>query len=148
GYGIFSYLFIQPRGTILPDDVGGAAGLGAYLFTSALIIVIGEAMRHAQQRAGQRGELLRVTLGSIGDAVITTDIQGRVNYLTTVAERLTGWSTDEALGKRLEDIFRIVNEDTRQTVESPATRALRDGVVIGLANHTVLIKKNGEECPV
>jgi len=148
GYAIFSYLFIQTRGTILPDDVGSAVGLGAYLFTSTLIIVIGDAMRRAQQRAGQRGEVLRITLGSIGDAVITTDVQGSVNYLNAVAERLTGWSNQQAQGKPLEDVFKIVNEDTRQPVESPARRALREGVIVGLANHTVLIKKNGDECPV
>jgi len=148
GYLIFSYLYIQPRGTIVPEDGGSYAALGAYLFTSALIIVIGEAMRRAQKNAGERGEVLRVTLGSIGDAVITTDVQGRVTYLNAVAEKLTGWTTEAARGKPLDEVFNIVNEDTRQPVESPAERALRDGVIVGLANHTVLIKKNGDECPV
>jgi PAS domain S-box-containing protein len=113
-----------------------------------LIIVIGEAMRRAQLRAGERGEILRVTLNSIGDAVITTDVQGRVMYLNAVAETVTGWSNADARGRALDEVFNIISEETREKVESPASRALRDGVVVGLANHTILIRKNGEECPV
>ena len=67
-------------------------------------------MRSAQAGANTRGELLRVTLGSIGDAVITTDTHGRVTYLNPVAESLTGWMQQDALGKSLEAVFRIVNE--------------------------------------
>lgn len=93
-------------------------------------------------------ELLRVTLASIGDAVITTDTAGRITFLNGVAECLTGWRTVEAAGRSLDTVFQIVNERTRQTVESPATRALRDGVIVGLANHTVLITKDGSELPI
>lgn len=90
-------------------------------------------------------ERLRVTLHSIGDGVITTDGAGCVAYLNPVAQELTGWQNAEAAGKPLEDVFRIINEDTRQTVENPATRVLREGTVVGLANHTLLITKEGEE---
>ena len=72
-------------------------------------------------------ERLHVTLASIGDAVISTDAQGRVDFLNPVAEELVGWKSDEAAGRTLEDVFRIVNEDTRQPVENPALRALRGG---------------------
>jgi PAS domain S-box-containing protein len=89
-----------------------------------------------------------VTLRSIGDAVITTDTAGGVTYINGVAESLTGWSHDDALGQPLESVFRIVNEVTRQPVENPAMRALRHGVVVGLANHTVLIRRDGSECPI
>ena len=65
-----------------------------------------------------------------------------------MAESLTGWSHEEALGQPLESVFNIVNEATRLPVENPATRALRQGVVVGLANHTVLIRKDGRECPI
>jgi len=92
--------------------------------------------------------VLAVTLQSIGDAVITTDLAGRVTDLNEVAQTLTGWSRDEALGQPLDRVFNIVNELTRQPVENPAMRALRDGVIVGLANHTVLIKKDGSECPL
>ena len=147
GYIVCDYLFIQPRGEF-HLSVAGVVGIVAYLFTCTLIIVFGESARLAQSRANQRREVLRVTLASIGDAVITTDNDGVITYLNKVAESLTGWSFDEALGQPLEKVFRIINETTRQPVENPATRALREGVVVGLANHTMLIRKDGSECPI
>ncbi len=105
-------------------------------------------MRRAQMRAAERGELLRVTLGSIGDAVVTTGLDGRIVYLNPVAESLTGWSQHEAHGRPLEEVFRIVNEQTRRPVESPAAKALREGAVVGLANHTILLRKDGTECAI
>lgn len=83
----------------------------------------------------EQRQWLQVTLSSIGDAVITTDAKGLVNFLNPVAETLTGWRQDEAVGTPLDIVFKIVNEETRETVENPATRALRDGLVVGLANH-------------
>ncbi len=102
----------------------------------------------ARQVAHEERERLHVTLASIGDAVISTDAQGRVEFLNPVAEQLVGWRSGEAAGKRLEDVFRIVNENTRQPVENPALRALREGKIVGLANHTVLISKDGTERPI
>jgi PAS domain S-box-containing protein len=90
-------------------------------------------------------EWLRVTLSSIGDGVITTDGAGRVAYLNPVAEQLTGWQTSEASGRALEEVFTIINEDSRLTVENPATKVLREGVIAGLANHTLLITREGHE---
>jgi PAS domain S-box-containing protein len=90
-------------------------------------------------------EWQRVTLRSIGDAVITTDVQSRVTYLNPVAEALTGWATAEAVGQPLETVFQIINEETRNKVENPVTKSLRDGHVVGLANHTILIRKDGGE---
>ncbi len=148
GYLACDYLFIPPRGTLRLDQVGNLVGLVAYLFTCSLIIGFGEAMRGAQARASEQRELLRVTLHSIGDAVMTTDNEGRITYLNDVAESLTGWIRADALGQPLDAVFRIVNEETRRPVESPATTALRDGVVVGLANHTVLIRKDGSERPI
>jgi len=142
GYLACAWLFIPPRGVLL-FDVRTIVGLIAYLFTCTLIIAIGHAMRIARQRATERGELLRVTLGSVGDAVITTDTEGRVTYVNAVAESLTGWTSAEAEGRPLEDVFRIVNEQDVHSVENPAIRALRDGTVVGLANHTVLIARDG-----
>lgn len=148
GYLACHYLFIPPRGHFNFTNSANLVGLVAYLFTCTLIIVFGEAARVAQRRATERREIFRVTLRSIGDAVITTDIKGCINYLNEVAESLTGWSHTEALGQPLERVFNIINEITRLPVENPATRALREGVVVGLANHTVLIRKNGQECPI
>ena len=93
-------------------------------------------------------DLLRVTLASIGDALVTTDAGGAVTYLNPVAEGLTGWPLADARGRPLAEIFRIVNEFTREPVNNPADRALREGVVVGLANHTVLIARDGTERPI
>lgn len=90
-------------------------------------------------------ELLRVTLSSIGDGVITTDRHGKVATLNPVAQQLTGWTQAQAVGHPLEHVFRIVNQETRASVENPALRALREGIIVGLANHTVLISKDGTE---
>ena len=93
-------------------------------------------------------EWCRVTLASIGDAVITTDSNGGVTFLNPVAESLTGWTLKEAAGQPLDSVFRIINEESRQPVESPAVRALREGVVVGLANHSLLIAKDGAKRPI
>jgi PAS domain S-box-containing protein len=93
-------------------------------------------------------ESLQTTLKSIGDAVISTDDAGRVSFLNPVAERLTGWTLAEAAGRPLAEVFRIVNELTREPVESPAEIVLREGRVVGLANHTVLVARDGSELPV
>jgi PAS domain S-box-containing protein len=148
GYVACVYLFIEPRGSLGVAGFPQVVGLLAYLFTCSLIIGFGEAARLAQTRTSQQRELLRVTLRSIGDAVITTDIEGRITYLNEVARSLTGWSQEEALGQPLDSVFRIVNEATREPVENPAARALRDGVVVGLANHTVLVRRDGTERPI
>ena len=147
GYVACHYLFIARYGFDL-GKLENQVGFVAYLFTCALIIVFGEAARVAQTRTSESREVFRVTLRSIGDAVITTDVDGCVTYINGVAESLTGWTQAEALRQPLERVFRIVNEVTRQPVDNPALRALRDGVVVGLANHTVLIKKDGTECPI
>jgi len=97
-----------------------------------------EALFEAKERA-------EVTLHSIGDAVITTDNQGVVTYLNPVAEHLTGWPMAEALGKPLADIFHIINEESRDPAPTPVMRCLHEGKIIGLANHTVLIARNGSE---
>ncbi len=148
GYLACHYLFIAPRGHVDFGRVATAVGMIAYLFTCALIIVIGEVARRAEARAFQQRETSRVTLQSIGDGVITTDTKGCVTYINGVAAALTGWSLDEAVGQPLERVFNIVNEVSRKVVENPSTKALREGVVVGLANHTILIKKDGTECPI
>jgi len=90
-------------------------------------------------------EWLHVTLLSIGDAVIATDRRGDVSFLNPVAAALTGWTQEEAQGRPLDDVFQIINQDTRLPVESPVTRALREGAVVGLANHTLLLARDGTE---
>jgi PAS domain S-box-containing protein len=102
----------------------------------------------AAEALHEQREWLRVTLASIGDAVITTDTEGRLTFLNPVAESLTGWTLEDASGVPLDTVFKIVNEETRGTVESPVTKALRMGLVVGLANHTILVAKDGIERPI
>src|ERR1700722_1067295 len=93
-------------------------------------------------------EWWRVVLTSIGDAVITTDMNGNVTFLNPVAQSLTGWTQEKAAGRPFDSVFCIINEESRQPVESPTIRALQQGVIIGLANHTLLIAKDGTELPI
>ena len=123
----------------------GLFGIGAF---ACLLRIHLNAQGKSAASIHEQRELLRATLASIGDAVIATDAQGHVTFLNPVAEHLTGASQDEATGKLLDDVFKIVNEETRKDVESPARRALREGKVVGLANHTVLISRDGTEWPI
>jgi diguanylate cyclase (GGDEF)-like protein/PAS domain S-box-containing protein len=93
-------------------------------------------------------ERLEVTLRSIGDGVISADHEGRVVFMNPVAEALTGWKLAEAKGRSLRQVFPIINERTRAEVECPVGRALREGHIIGLANHTLLIARDGTERPI
>ena len=108
-------------------------------------IGLGIERKQAQERVREQQEWLRVTLASIGDAVIATDMKGRVTFLNWVAQELTGWPQNAAEGQPLETVFTILNEQTRQPVENPVEKVLREGVIVGLGNHTVLIAKDGTE---
>jgi PAS domain S-box-containing protein len=96
----------------------------------------------------QQRKWFEVTLASIGDGVITADIEGNVTMLNPVAEQLTGWTSKEAQGRPIEEVFHIVNEETRVEVENPALRAIKEGLILGLANHTLLITKDGREISI
>jgi PAS domain S-box-containing protein len=100
----------------------------------------------AERRAAEARH--RVTLQSIGDGVIATDTAGRVELINAAAAALTGWTPDEARGRPVQEVFDIINEHTRAVVENPVQRVLRDGVVVNLANHTLLIAKDGSERPI
>jgi len=104
--------------------------------------------KRAEEALREAEAWFRTTLYSIGDAVITTDAKSRVQQMNPVAEALTGWREAEARGKPLAEVFYIVNEETRRAVENPITRVLREGVVIGLGNHTLLIARDGTERPI
>lgn len=106
------------------------------------------ARRRADEALRKESDWLRVTLSSIGDAVITTDVEGRVTFMNRVAESLTGWAQAEAMGRSLPEIFQILNEESRQPVENPVVRTLSAGATVGLANHTILIAKDGTECRI
>lgn len=93
-------------------------------------------------------ERFRVTLSSIGDAVISTDAEGAIVFMNPVAEELTGWRESDVVGRPLPRVVPLLNEETRQPIESPVTEVLRTGAIVGLANHTVLVRKDGKERPV
>lgn len=102
----------------------------------------------ANGRTAASRDLLHTTLSSIGDAVVATDAAGRVTFMNRVAEDLTGWTTALAEGQPLGAILTLVNEETRQPAGNPADKALREGVTVGLANHTLLISRQGVERPI
>ncbi len=106
-----------------------------------------EHQRYVKNLAVSR-QWLSTTLKSIGDAVICADENGLVTFINAVAEKLTGWTADEAMGRRLPEVFKIVNQFSRQPVENPVDRVFREGIIVGLANHTVLIAKDGAEYPI
>ncbi|HEY4282861.1 MAG TPA: CHASE3 domain-containing protein, partial [Chthoniobacterales bacterium] len=137
-----------------------------FLFCGALNILvciwayrrIAEAVKHrdeALHEASMRGfelqqqkDLLAVTLTSIGDCVLVTDKDGCITFMNPIAEQTTGWKLNEAKGRPTSDVFRIVNEQTREAVESPVEKVMQHGVIVGLANHTLLIRRNGSEIPI
>lgn len=101
--------------------------------------------RELNSRLAEQHELLRVTLNSIGDAVITTDAKSQVTWLNPAAERMTGWPASEALGRPLSHVFHIVHEETRAPMDNPVTACLANGEASGLANHTLLISRDDQE---
>ncbi len=130
--------------------------LGLVVLTGVIGLVVWERREKAHYRdlfeaeaaRRQSEERHRITLMSVGDGVIATDAEGRVEVINPVAKTLTGWATEDVRGKPVGEVFRIVNEDTRQPMESPVSRVLREGRVAGLANHTVLLAKEGTERPI
>lgn len=101
--------------------------------------------RQAENALAEEKERLAVTLRSIGDGVIVTDTSGRITLLNKVGEELTGWRCEEAIGKPLTDVFSIIDEKTRKKCENPVEKVIDTGMIIGLANHTALIRKDGTE---
>jgi len=141
-------LFVRPAWWLERPDLSDFVALGIFAVTGWLISAMSGRLHEAREGERLETERLRTTLRSIGDGVIVTNATGMVNMLNPIAERLTGWTTAEADGRPLSEVFTIVNEDTREPVENPAMRALSDGVVVGLANHTVLVSKSGAEYPI
>jgi PAS domain S-box-containing protein len=122
------------------------------LALTGLALLMSGVLLYVTRRSGARiresEQHLATTLRSIGDAVITTDEAGRITLMNPIAEALTGWRSYAALGKPLSEVFRIINEHTRDTVESPVDKVLREGKIVGLANHTLLIRRDGAETPI
>jgi PAS domain S-box-containing protein len=120
-----------------------AAGVVRHVAVCAKDITAQFELQAATEELRLREQELAATLDSIGDGVIATDVEGRVVRINGVAEALTGWKRGEALGRPLEEIFPIFNQETGEPVENPVARVLRTGAIVGLANHTVLVSRDG-----
>lgn len=124
------------------------------LILPAATVITGVFLRSGLQRilaeaAIRKSEVLyRITLHSIGDAVVTTDQDGNITYLNPAAEQLTGWTEQEALGNPIESVFHIIHEDTEQQIDSPVKMALKEGRTVALANHVLLVSKRGKRIPI
>jgi PAS domain S-box-containing protein len=141
---VVEYYFYTPRYAIVFDVTDL---LRLTMFVAVALIISRSAAReqNASRRAQQQQEWFRITLSSIGDAVIATDSTGHIIFINQVAETLTGWTSAEAMGKPIDTVFRIINETTRQPRGNPLLEALKKGTIVGLANHTLLLTKDGRE---
>ncbi len=159
---VSTFLFIQPTFSFAITGPEMVSNLVLFIIEGFLIGLLGQRLQQALYRAWQevarntqlaetieaQHARFEVTLSSIGDAVIATDNQNRVTFMNEIAAQLTGWTVKEALGQDLNLVFNIVNDITRQTVPSPVTEVIKQGVIVGLANHTILISKDGLETAI
>lgn len=136
-----SMLVVVDNGRVLRDKQGRISG-----FEGTIADVTER--KKAEMAVFQAEERAQVTLQSIGDAVITTDSAGRIDYMNPVAESLTGWENREAQSRLIGDVLTVVDEATREPAESPVIRCLREGHVLGLAEHTVLVNRRGQEIAI
>ena len=134
-------LVVVDNGRVLRDKQGRISG-----FEGTIADVTER--KKAEMAVFQAEERAQVTLQSIGDAVITTDSAGRIDYMNPVAESLTGWENHEAKSKLIGDVLTVVDEATREPAESPVIRCLREGHMLGLAEHTVLVNRRGQEIAI
>jgi len=134
-----SFFYAEAHGSTM-DYQGKKAIVGT-------VIDISERVNLLQEVLNREAEI-KATLYSIGDAVISTDPKENILVMNPVAEKLTGWNESEAKGKPIQEVFRVINEFTREPAENPVERVIREGVVVGLANHSVLVARNGSEYPI
>ena len=149
------YFFIPPESSMAISDPQSVLRLAIFLLSGILISFLSESLHQtglqsfaSETREKEQRERLHVILSSIGDAVIATDRFGRIEFMNGIAQTLTGWGQRDAVGKPLDEIFKIVNEETRENVDNPALLAMKQGVTFGLSNHTLLISRDGHEIPI
>ena len=145
---LFETVHRRKDGSTFPVEVSSKGALqdGTRILVSVIRDI--SERKSAEARVAAERERLEVTLRSIGDAVIATDEFARVTLMNEVAEQLTGWRTEEAAGRPLREVFHILNEETREPALDPVERVLKEGCIVGLANHTVLVARDGTERPV
>jgi PAS domain S-box-containing protein len=145
---IADWAFIEPVRAFAFNSVSDYAAMMAFAVSALIIVGAIRAMHRARSQLALAHDVLRTTIGSIGDAVIATDEQGRVTFLNAEAERLTQWTNAEATGQPLTKVFPLVNEQSGLPVQNPVEQVLKTGAVSGLANPTILIGKNGRRLPI
>ena len=137
------YLWLRPDS--IPPDLGGMI---LFILVGVVMSALNGPWRNAALAIAQSEERLRVTLTSIGDAVITTDDRGIVTHLNTVAEDLTGWTETRAVGRPLQRVFFIINEQTQQQAQNPVARVLKERVTCAVSSNILLVSKSGEKIPI
>ena len=138
------YTPVPPDSSIAKVAFGHFSVALLYIFLVLLI----SGLRTTQARLAEQRDLLQVTLASIADGVIATDRDERITFMNPVAEGLTGWDHKSVLGSKLDEVFKVVDEDTRSTAANPVARVLASGSVVGLTNHTLLLARDGRETPI
>ena len=158
GMGIIAHLFMLLCQLLLPWPTGLQV-VGQIWIPVMLVLPVGTLLMglllatdrkrdQAEKEIRESETLYRTTLRSIGDAVITTDRMGKIKFMNPLAEQLTGWKEADAIGCPIEQVFSIINEDSRLKVDCPVPKILSEGIIVGLANHTLLISKEGKEIPI
>ena len=142
------YFYMEPEFSFALVRTGDVIILGLFITVGVFISLLSSRWQQAREAERRQRQYFQVTLAGIGDAVIATDVTGRVTFMNAVAESLTGWSRQEARNRPLADVFSIINEKTRRPVESPVAKVLREGKIVGLANHTHLLARDGREIPI
>ncbi|PQO46916.1 PAS domain S-box protein [Blastopirellula marina] len=142
------YYFLSPLFSPRVDSAGDLLRVALFFVIGVTIAIVNEAKRRAVVREVKRREELRLIMSSIGDAVITTDVNGKITGLNPVAEELTGWTTAAAVGRPLTQVFRLVHQHSRKTIDNVALRAAVEEVTVGAAADSILIAKDGRELPV
>ncbi len=122
--------------------------LGLFVLVALSITGMAYASRKASHRVYEERAKLEATLTSMGDAALATDTEGNITFMNGIAQGLTGWALADAMGQPIEQVLNIINEDTREPSDNIVRRVLREGKIIGLANHTTLIAKDGTERPI
>jgi PAS domain S-box-containing protein len=158
GMGVVTHVFMLICQLLLPWPTGLQV-IGQIWLPVMLVLPVGTLLMGlllatdkkrflAEKEIRESETLYRTTLHSIGDAVITTDRLGRIKFMNPLAEQLTGWKETDATGYPIEQVFSIINEDSRMKVDCPVPKILQEGIIVGLANHTLLISKEGIEIPI
>lgn len=150
GFGAVAttWFFLEPQYSFRIESTAESIWIALYILVSVTVVAAIDAQRRARAAEDRQRRWANITLRSIGDAVITTDPAGNVTFLNHVAEQLTGWPDAEAKGRPIASVFDIQNEDTGKPAEVPVHRVIATGAVHGLANHTVLLSRNGARKPI